>query len=294
MKDPFAVLARCLGVVCVLISLAWSTNLLTLAGYHGLLDPDLAQVVSASLPLSLYHFIQPGPGFDMALVILTNLLALFGAALWWKPRSVLLTLGLYLSLVTFKQTVPLIAYGVFEFMQLGLFYVLSGNVARFFYSKSLDGGWQAERLVGWFARGHIAMGYLFAGLCKAVGPQWWTGDSMWRALARSDYSGQRWFDTQWTSHAPLLLQIAGVVTLAAESLYFLSFWKKPRMVLVPTMMLMHLGTIAAQGLTLFGLTMISLNGFFWLESNVRRPQEGEETDPEPEKESELPKVAAQA
>lgn len=268
MKSPFAVVARCLAVVCVLVSLAWSTSILTLAGYHGLVDPDLAFRVSYDLPLSLYRVIPPSPTFDIALVILCNLLAVLGAALYCRPRSVLFSLTLYLALLCFKQTVPLMAYGVFEFLQLGLFYVVVGNFAAWAFRKDEALAFRSERLVGWFFRGHLAMAYLFAGLSKAVGPQWWNGESMWRALSRTDNSGQRWFNMEWTGHYPLLLQIVGIVTVLMETLYPVAFFRKPRLFIVSCMILLHLGTIATQGLTLFGLTMVSLNVFFLLESRL--------------------------
>jgi len=252
----------------VLLSLAWSSSLLTMAGYEGIVDPDMAKLSSAGLPLSLYRFFSPSPTFDIALVLLSNLIAVFGALLFLWPRSSLASLAMYLSLVSFKQTVPLMSYGVFEFLQLGLFYVMAANVAHWIFRRNDDVRWRADRLVGWFFRGHLAMGYLFSGLSKAVGPHWWTGESMWRALARTDNSGQRWFDSYWTGNYPLLLQIAGIVSVLLETFYPLAFFRKLRWVIVPGIMLMHLGTIAAQGLTLFGLTMISLNLFFILESTV--------------------------
>jgi hypothetical protein len=266
MRDPFAIAARLLGAVMVVISLAWSSSVLTMAGFHGIVDPDLAQIVTGNFPMSLYRLLNPSPSFDIALVVLCNSLAVFGAAMYWRPRSVLLSLAAYLALVMFKQTVPLIAYGVFEFLQLGLFYLFVGNLARWLFRRDEAFQWKAERLVGWFFRGHLAMAYLSAGLCKAVGPQWWNGESMWRALARSDNSGQRWFNLEWTAHFPILLQAAGVATLLFESLYPLAFVPKLRRIIVPAMIGMHLATIGAQGLTIFGITMIMLNVFFWMES----------------------------
>jgi hypothetical protein len=186
--------------------------------------------------------------------------------MYWWPRSALVSAGLYLSVVCFKQTVPLIAYGMFEFLQLGLFYVLAANHSAWAFRGKADDARRAERIVGWFFRGHLAMGYMFSGLSKAVGPHWWSGESMWRALARTDNSGQRWFDFGWTGQYPLLLQVAGIVTLLTETAYPLAFFRKARLVIVPVIFAMHLGTIIAQGLTLFGLTMISLNAFFLLES----------------------------
>ncbi|MFI5385942.1 MAG: hypothetical protein ACHQ50_07460 [Fimbriimonadales bacterium] len=263
----FTVVSRCLAVVCVVITLLWSRDLFTLVGTRGILDPNLPASLKGLFPLSLYHWIPAtSRRVDLAILILINTVAVTGAILFWKPRSVLAALGLYLTFVCFKQTVALLAYGVYEYLQLGLFYILIANVAAFAFRQNSEEAWKAERLVGWFFRGHVAMAYFFAGACKAVGPQWWTGESMWRALSRSDSTGQRWFNFEWTGHYPLLLQIVGITTVCFETLYPLAFFRRLRPFIVAGMICMHFGTIVSQGLTLFGLTMICLNVFFWLES----------------------------
>lgn len=264
---PFTVVTRCLAAVCVIITLVWARDLFTLVGTRGILDPKLTESISGIYPLSLFHWIPATSAkLDLAILLVSNLVALSAAAAFWRPRSILAALCLYLSFVTFKHSMTLLTYGVFEFLQLGLFYVLVANLAGFLFRKRQVEAWKAERLVGWFFRGHIAMAYFFAGACKAVGPHWWNGESMWRALGRSDSTGQRWFDFAWTGHFPVLLQLAGLATLFFETLYPLAFLRRVRPVFVFGMIGLHLGTIVTQGLTLFGLTMISLNVFFWLES----------------------------
>jgi hypothetical protein len=263
----FAVVSRGLAAICVLITLTWSRDLFTLVGSRGLIDPGLAQRLASDMPLSLYHLIPANsPHVDLAILLLINAVAVAGALLFWKPRSVMAALGLYVTFVSFKHTVPMFAYGMYEFLHLGLFYIFVGNIAALAFRRDPDEAWKAERLVGWFFRGHIAMAYCFSGLSKAIGPHWWNGESMWRALARSDAAGQRWFNFEWTAHYPILLQILGISVVFLETLYPLAFFRPLRPIVIPMVIVMHIGSIVTQGLTLFGLTMIALNVFFWLES----------------------------
>lgn len=264
---PFTVISRILSAICVLIMLLWARDLLTLMGSRGLLDPGLAAKLGASYPLSIFQWIDAdSPYVNRAILLLSNSVALFGAILFWRPRSVWAALGLYVTFVGFKQTAVLLTYGVYEFLQLGLFYVLAANVAAYAFRKDTSESWRAERLVGWFFRVHIAMAYVFAGASKAVGPHWWSGESMWRALARSDSTSQRWFNFEWTGQFPLLLQAAGISVVVMECLYPLAFLRKLRPYILGGLAVMHFGTIVSQGLTIFGLTMIALNIFFWCES----------------------------
>jgi hypothetical protein len=260
-------LARSLSAITVLITLMWSRDLLELAGRRGLVDPELSQALGSSQPLSLFHLVPAGLGsFDLALVLLLNAVALLSALLFWRPTSVLAAAGLYLAFTSLKQTMGLLTYGLYQYVQIGLFYVLAANLVAFLERHGEGGGRNPLRYVGLVARAHLAMAYFFAGACKAVGPQWWTGESMWRALARSDTSGQRLFDMSWTGTFPFLLQAIGILVVVAELTYPLAFVPKLRRFIVPAMILMHLGTIFTQGLVLFGLTMIALNVYFWLES----------------------------
>ncbi len=264
---PFTFISRCLSAICVLIMLLWSRDLFTMVGTRGLLDPNLAASLTEVLPLSIYNWISfDSLKADSAILILINFVAVIGAVLFWKPRSVLASIGLYLTFVCFKHTVALFAYGVYEFIQLGLFYVMIANLAAYAFRKSEGDALKAERMVGWFFRIHIAMAYVFAGACKAIGPQWWNGESVWRALSRSDSTGQRWFNFEWTGQYPLLLQFVGISVFLIELTYPLAFVRRLRPYIVSGMILMHFGTIVTQGLTVFGFTMISLNAYFWLES----------------------------
>jgi len=82
------------------------------------------------------------------------------------------------------------AYGVDNFMTIGLFYlVLCPLPDRY----SLDYRLRRRRndvnprMTGFFQRVvqlHVCLIYFFAGLAKCLGTGWWNGDSIWRALTR--------------------------------------------------------------------------------------------------------------
>lgn len=182
----------------------------------------------------------------------------------------------YVGFVFIKQTMLGAVYGLYEFLHIGALYGLIWSVtqAPWFEAK----GWRPDRLsrlVGLAFQIHLAIAYFYTGISKGIGKQWQTGEAMWRAMYRSDSTGTRLFDFSFLGHWPWLLQVMCLSVVAFETLYFLAFFRKLRLVVVLALISMHLGIMFAFGLWLFGATMIMHNLFFyanarWLESQSEK------------------------
>jgi len=230
-----------------------------LFGSAGLVDRSLLAASTREMPLSIWPLLersgwtQQGSGVLLGLFVLTaGLAALSGFlrnARWCFPAA-------YLSYVALKHSVGLATYGVHEFLQIALFYL---------------GLWAAverhESLARWIAlafRAHLAMAYMFAGLSKATGTQWWSGEAAWRAFHRSEPSGFRIADLTGLGEWPWVFQVLSVGTLVVESLYALAFVPRLRNFVLGSLVAMHVGTVVFQGLLVFGPTLVAMNLFWWL------------------------------
>src|SRR6516225_2020642 len=123
---------------------------------------------------------------------------------------------------------------------------------------------------------HLCIIYLNTGLAKAIGPQWWTGEAIWRAVMQPQFAI---LDHSWLESFPWLAQLAFWVVMVVEVGYALFIWpaKTRRIWLVATIGL-HLGIMLNMGLLMFSIMMIAMNlcAFgpdlgFWCKCLIPRP-----------------------
>ena len=110
---------------------------------------------------------------------------------------------------------------------------------------------------------HLCLVYFFGGFFKAMGLDWWTGESIWRALSRQPFNI---YDFSWMTNYPLIPLILGVSTLIIETLYPVFTWfLKIRPYWVGMVLLIHLSIGIFMGLYLFAAIMIIFNitAFEW-------------------------------
>jgi len=255
-------LSRAIGILILLDLLLMSQDIFRLFGPTGIVDTAFMRVATADLPLSLWPYLPVksagaiGQGVIACLFAMTAVLSVFSLS---PTRNWGVRVALYVTLTAFKHNIGLATYGVHEFIQIALFYLAVADVAA---GMATEG----YRWTGLALRAHLSIGYLFAGLSKATGPQWWSGEAVWRSINRTDSSGFAWLNLIPLGQWPILFQIAAIGTILTEGLYPLAFLKRLRPFLVGGMILMHLMTVFAQGLIVFGPVMIALNVFFWLDS----------------------------
>jgi Vitamin K-dependent gamma-carboxylase len=101
---------------------------------------------------------------------------------------------------------------------------------------------------------HLCIIYLWAGLGKLQGEAWWTGESVWRALANYEY--QSW-DLTWLANLPRLLELLTHATIAWELSFCCLVWpKSTRWIVLLIGAGMHFGIGAFLGMWTFGSIMI--------------------------------------
>ena len=158
----------------------------------------------------------------------------------------------------------LVAYGLDNFMTIGLLYLVLSPLPD---SYSLDRQWRGRKerpkdrqVSGFFRRVlqiHLCLIYFFSGLAKSLGSGWWDGSNLWRALLRPPFNV---IDPALLVRWKYLFPVAGVLICLVEIGYPLFIWpKRTRQTWLCLVIAMHLGIGMTMGMYLFALIMIVLN-----------------------------------
>lgn len=252
-----------LGVLVCLLS--WSRDAFFLAGRHAILDPEVAYAFNAGDPLSIANLVPSSfvrlPVYDYAVfgvILFTGLCAILCV---FNLSGFVAALGMYLGLRITKTMVPLFFYGAEEFLLLLAFYGLFAPAGGWFAPAARSAPPRAVAVPAALAfRAHLAMAYLLSGLEKGSGPAWWTGESLWRALYRTDLSGQRLAGVPLEAVPAWVFAAVGVSVVLVETFYpcFL-FGPKRRQLLLVTVGAMHFSIGLFLGLWFFAGIMIAAN-----------------------------------
>jgi hypothetical protein len=146
-----------------------------------------------------------------------------------------------------------------------LFYLLISKVPQdtpslesVFYKRDLlNFGFKPSQVLK-LLQVHLSIVYLFSGLEKALGFNWWNGESIWRAL----HNEFGLIDLAYIDSipSPWIFIVAGWMTIVTELLYplFINL-KKTRVLWVSLTIGMHCSIIVFLGLFHFGAIMILFN-----------------------------------
>ena len=154
------------------------------------------------------------------------------------------------------------AYGMDNFTTIGLFYLMLSPLPD---KCSVDYKYRKVQLKNLHLHGlfrrvlqvHLCIVYFFGGLAKCAGPDWWNGNSLWRALTQTPFNIispgilVKWKD---------LFPVAGISVWLIEIFYPLLIWsKRTRNIWLICVITMHIAIGLAMGMYLFALVMIVLN-----------------------------------
>lgn len=104
---------------------------------------------------------------------------------------------------------------------------------------------------------HLCVIYLFAGLSKLAGPNWWAGTALWGAIANLEYQS---LDVVFLVHYPLIINVLTLTTLAWEISYSALVWPRlTRPIMLALAVPLHLGIAFCMGMITFGLAMLIAN-----------------------------------
>ena len=255
----------------LLLHLVWLSNdVLSLHGDRGIIPWELTDLLRdpwvPGLPTLAKAFLPLGIRPHTAIVLLlagyaSSLLAL---ALGLYPRLMaFLAWGLHLSLVTSGVAS---FYGVDQLANTFLFYLFlfpSGR-AWTFASRPASSRREETIPVGCLRvmQFHLCVIYLAAGLDKAMGRQWWSGEAIWQTVSQPIFST---FDLSWLARSSWIPMFAGLSTLVVEIGYVFFIWpRRTRKVWCIATIGLHVGIGLFMGLVFFSSVMILLTGCFFL------------------------------
>lgn len=250
----------------LLVHLVWLSNdFLALHGSRGIIPWELTDLLHdprvPGLPTLAKAFAPLGIGAHTAIILLLSVYAgsLLSLALGLHTRlSAFLAWGLHLSLVTsgFASF-----YGVDQLANTFLFYLLVFPSGR---AWSLSPRPEQTIPVGALRviQLHLCVIYLFAGLDKAMGTQWWNGEAIWQAVTQPAFST---FDLSGLASHPWIPMVAGWSTLVVEIGYALLIWpRRTRTIWCIAAFGLHLGIGLFMGLVFFSGLMMLLTGCLFL------------------------------
>jgi hypothetical protein len=101
---------------------------------------------------------------------------------------------------------------------------------------------------------HLCVIYLFGGISKMRGVEWWDGTALWFGIANLEYQS---LDLTWTVHMPWLLALLAHITVFWETFYCFLIWPRlTRPICLALAVGVHLGIGMCLGMWTFGLAMI--------------------------------------
>ena len=259
-----------LGLQVVLYCLSIRTDwTYLLAGNGGLVSRNLSETILAlESPLipRLGWIVALGGHFGLSeesiLSIVWYCLVTAGCFLLlglFSRSAAIATWCLHLAAV---KSADLLSYGMDNLTTIGLFYLMLSPLPD---HLSLDWQWRKSRpkhqdLLGFWRRvlqTHVCLIYFFSGLAKCLGPGWWNGTNLWRALTRPPFD---LISADTLVRFRYLLPIAGVAVWLLEIGYpFLIWHRRLRRPWLVAILLMHVGVGITMGMYLFASIMIVLN-----------------------------------
>jgi hypothetical protein len=249
-----------------------------LYGSQGILQGTLGELPSDTW-LDMSHWLswtgRLGVGEDLAIALLCGLylLGLTAFTIGWHTRAAtVVTWFTHLVLNNTQAT----AYGLDQFAHMALFLLIwapAGDALSFDCRRTRvcrpGASWQA-RLSLRAVQLWLCIAYLGAGIMKAIGPQWWTGEAIWRSLMLPSYIQ---FDMAWLSGYPSLARCLTLGTLLTEVGYAFFIWpRRTRGLWIAMTLMMHAGIGIFLGLHLFAIIMCVLTvSAFAVSPAVRSP-----------------------
>ena len=261
-----------IGLAVILFSQMLSiwSDFLTIYGENGLIRGDVANVYTSPLQITIHHITDWMTGLFGSTEI-ANLLALRYV---YMILLVFLALGLFtrfsafflwLLHLAFVKAAYYLSYGVDYMHTFMLFYCIIFPVGNQFSLDAYLFKFKFKNPLPYLrlVQLHLCVIYFFGGMGKALGENWWNGESIWKSINRPMESS---FSFDWMAEYSWIPMILGIGVVFMELLYPVAMWLKPvGKYWLWAIISMHVGIAIFLDLTFFGATMIMLNmtGFYF-------------------------------
>lgn len=198
----------------------------------------------------------------LALLDVAVLLAL---AAGWHTRAC--AIAAFALDILFIHAAGGLLYGADIFIHIAFFYLVfmpSGDA----FSLDVRAGRRPNRpsvaagLTRRILQLHLVIVYVSSGIEKAMGPQWWNGDAIWRSVALPAFRGPAYltFDLSALANVPWVPLASGWLVLLVETGYgAFIWWRGTRLVWLCLTLGMHLFIGVFLGMALFAAIMSLLN-----------------------------------
>ncbi|NIF03822.1 hypothetical protein F3J23_00035 [Chryseobacterium sp. Tr-659] len=155
-------------------------------------------------------------------------------------------------------------YGADFFTSMSLFYLILFPSDQIFSVKNLINGKKSGTInitpVKRLFQLHISIAYFFSGLDKALGFNWWNGESIWKAIHLPYSNRDLNMDFSWLAEHSYLLIFIGWSTIIIEMCYPIFIWYKPtQKIWLLLTISMHIGIALILNLYYFSAIMIIWN-----------------------------------
>lgn len=257
---PIEFLRASLGLILLLQAFAILPSLDLLHGRNGLVQWAITDAIT--------HWAMPrlewlswifGESASIRIAFVAYVLCLVGMLTGVACRPAVV--GAWVLHLAFKTSGATAAYGVDEFVNVALFYLMFMPVGCNHLLDAIRGrrvgeASEAASLSIRVLQVQMCVVYLSAGLEKAMGAQWWNGEAIWRALLQPEWAQ---FDWTWMARAPWLAKVLCWGTLLIEAGYAVFVWpRRTRKLWVAATVGLHIGIGLAMCLVSFSAVMIAL------------------------------------
>lgn len=156
------------------------------------------------------------------------------------------------------------AYGADFFTSMSLFYLILFPSDQYFSLRNFIFRRKPEDInftpVKRLFQIHISIAYFFSGLDKALGFNWWNGESIWKAIHLPYSNRDLNIDFSWLIEHSYLLSFMGWSTIIIEMCYPFFIWYKPmQKTWLFLTVSMHIGIALVLNLYYFSAIMIVWN-----------------------------------
>ncbi|RZA07948.1 MAG: hypothetical protein EOP11_06275 [Proteobacteria bacterium] len=253
-----------LGAAMVIEALLVFPYLLQLYGPFGYLQADLIEAITGRAIPGLLHRAGLDPGvYSMLLTGFFCVHFSFAIAFLFGFKTRAANIGLWITQTMIINSGYYSSYGVDRYFQNFLFLLLLVPAVRVWSVDAMREGRDQTPRASWtfglrLVQVFLLMTYADAGISKAFGSDWWTGEAIWRTLNQPEF---RRFDFLWLYHVPFVPVVIGWATMFIEGFYFAGAYVK-RLGTAWTLAIvgLHLGIASMMGgLTLFGGTLAAVN-----------------------------------